>query len=95
MYSYEPLTVIQIAENMSHLHGWEVEESTLTKLFRFKSYQEGLDFAAKVGKVADELNHHPDIHIGYEQVRVSTTTHDTGSLTEYDFELVSRIEKIA
>lgn len=94
MYSYEPLNATQISENMTHLHGWHVEDNILTKLFKFDSYQDGLDFATSVGKVADELNHHPDIHIGYQQVRISTTTHDTGGLTEFDFELANRIEKL-
>ncbi|MCH8992880.1 MAG: 4a-hydroxytetrahydrobiopterin dehydratase, partial [Acidobacteria bacterium] len=45
--------------------------------------------------LADELNHHPDLFIGYQRVRVALSTHDAGGLTAYDFEMARRIQAIA
>lgn len=74
---------------------WAIEDGLLFKGFGFDSYAQGLAFAAAVGHLAERLNHHPDILIGYQRVRVSVSTHDAGGLTSYDFELARRIEAIA
>jgi 4a-hydroxytetrahydrobiopterin dehydratase len=53
-------------------------------------------FACAIGHLAEALNHHPDLLVGYGKVRVVLVTHDAGGgLTEYDFELARRIEKLA
>lgn len=84
----------QIATALTKLEGWSIEDGNLTKTFVFDRYPDGPDFAVKVGQIAEELNHHPDIHIGYRKVRVAVHTHDVGGLSPYDFELAKRIDAI-
>ena len=74
----------------------KIDGVMLQKTWRFRDFNEALAFANKVGAVAEELQHHPDICIrNYNQVVVSTTTNDKGStLTEKDYALAKRIDEI-
>ena len=51
-------------------------------------------FVNRVGRLAEAANHHPDILITYDKVRLGLTTHDEGGLTEKDFRLARRINKL-
>ena len=93
--SYKRLSDSEIADGLAKLPNWELTDGMLTRLFEFKSYKDGLVFATAVGYAADQLNHHPDLLIGYQKVRVSTITHDSQGLTSYDFELARRVEALA
>lgn len=90
--AYVKLTDDQVASSLRELEGWALENGQITKSFGFQTYKDGIVFAVAVGYVADKLNHHPDITIGYAKVRVSVNTHDVGGLSPYDFELARRIE---
>lgn len=92
--SYQKLTPEQIAEGLQGLSGWQVVNGALTKTFEFESYVAGLLFANTCGLIAERLNHHPDLMIGYKKVTVSYVTHDASGLTSYDFESASRVEVI-
>lgn len=93
--SYTKLTTDQIAQQLSTTNGWQVNEGALTKVFSFDQYANGVLFANAVAHIADDLNHHPDLLIGYGKVTVSMVTHDAdGGLTAYDFELARRIDRI-
>lgn len=92
--SYVRLSDNEIAERLSRLPGWSIENGTLTRAYSFSSYASGVVFASAVAFLADALNHHPDLMIGYQKVRVSLSTHDAdGGLTAYDFELARRIDE--
>lgn len=76
------------------LHGWTaVEEKSIEKHYKFKDFQEALDFVAKVGQIAEEEGHHPDIFLhGWNKVRLTLSTHAIGGLSENDFILASKID---
>lgn len=69
-------------------------DSKLKKEFKFKNFKQALEFVNKVGEVAEEANHHPDIAIHYNKVILELTTHDKGALTEKDFKLAQKIDEI-
>jgi 4a-hydroxytetrahydrobiopterin dehydratase len=92
--AYVKLADGDVAERLKSLEGWAVENGQLAKTFSFKTYKDGVVFAAAVGHVADKLNHHPDILLTYGKVRVSVNTHDVGGLSPYDFELARRIDSL-
>ncbi|MFM9873011.1 MAG: 4a-hydroxytetrahydrobiopterin dehydratase [Fimbriimonadaceae bacterium] len=93
--SYEKLTAGEIAEELDSTDEWSVVDGALTKEFKFERYKDGLVFGMAVGFAADELNHHPDLIIGYGVVRVSLVTHDAGGgLTGYDFEFARRVDRL-
>lgn len=83
----------QAQANLTHLNGWQIENGQLVKTFQFKFFRGSLDFVNRVGELAEQAGHHPDIDIRYNRVRLSLTTHDAGGLTEMDFELAAKIER--
>jgi 4a-hydroxytetrahydrobiopterin dehydratase len=94
--TYDKLSDEAVQEALAKLNAWSLVEGALTKSFKFDTYKDGLVFGMAVGYVAEGLNHHPDLLIGYCKVTVSMVTHDAGGgLTAFDFELARRIDVIS
>lgn len=75
--------------------GWRiVNEHHLEKEFSFKNFREALEFTNRVGALAEEQNHHPDIYLSWGKVRITTWTHKVDGLTESDFVLAAKIESL-
>lgn len=92
-----PLTAEQFKPLLKQLKlDWEIiDDKKLKHEFRFDSYLAGLEYALKVGKLAEEENHHPNIHVYYKRVVIDLTTHNIGGLSENDFILAAKIEALA
>ncbi len=89
------LTEAEIIERLAGLNRWERDGDMVMKTFQFDSYLAGVAFAASVGVIAEGLNHHPDMTIGWRKVTVSFTTHDVGSkLTAKDFAAAAAIDAL-
>lgn len=74
---------------------WEViEEKKISHSFKFKTFKEAITFVNKVADLAEKENHHPNIHILYNKVKIVCTTHVIGGLSENDFILAAKIEKL-
>ena len=74
---------------------WNEEDNYLVKIFKFKNFVESIDFVNKIATIAEELNHHPDIEINYNKVRIRSTTYSAGKkITSKDTELTKRIDGI-
>ncbi len=80
---------------LSKLKGWQIENGQLVKTFHFTSFRGSLDFVNRVGELAEQAGHHPDIDIRYNRVRLNLVTHDAGGLTAKDFELANKADKAA
>lgn len=89
----QKLTDSEIESRLAALPEWSVSEGLLTRTYTFEQYAHGILFAAAVGLIADRMDHHPDIVIGYRRVVISTSTHSAGGLTALDFELAGRIDQ--
>ncbi len=75
--------------------GWTtVEGRWLERSFRFDDFAAALAFVNQIGEVAEALQHHPDLELGWGRVRVSLTTHDTGGLTDLDYSVALGIDQI-
>jgi 4a-hydroxytetrahydrobiopterin dehydratase len=74
--------------------GWTVENDGLKKRFDFKNFAESLAFVNQVGEIAEAADHHPDITFGWGYAELRTTTHDRGGVTDVDFALVEKIDRI-
>lgn len=88
------LSAEEIARRRSALSGgWGiVGDRQLEKEWAFRNFKEALDFTNKLGALAEEMDHHPDIFLAWGKVRASISTHSAGGLTELDFELAQRID---
>ncbi len=66
--------------------GWSVvDEHHLEKTYKFDDFRQALDFANRVGQVAEDQGHHPDIFLTYGEVKLQVWTHKVDGLTESDF----------
>ncbi len=75
---------------------WNViDEHHLDGAFRFANFREALDFTVKVGELAEEQFHHPDIHLAWGRVRVEIWTHKIDGLTESDFVFAAKCDVLA
>ena len=81
----------EIGRRLAGLPGWERRGDEIRRTFSFANFAEALAFVNRVGGLAEELDHHPDIDIRYSRVTLALTTHDAGGLTARDFELAGRI----
>lgn len=93
-----PLTKEQIDEFMQSLDGeWELgnDPDNITKNFDFKDFSQALEFVNRVGELAEEEGHHPNIYIhDYKKVKIELWTHKINGLHENDFILASKIEDL-
>ncbi len=84
-----------VNEKIKDLEGWKLEDNALVKEFQFVDFYNALSFVVKIGVEAEKLDHHPEILIhSYNKVKVKTTTHDEGGVTELDIRLADRLERI-
>jgi 4a-hydroxytetrahydrobiopterin dehydratase len=72
---------------------WEREGDEILKVYEFDDFQSAIKFVTGVAKLADRYDHHPDIDIRYNRVRLGLSTHSEGGLTSLDFDLAGEIEQ--
>ncbi len=72
-----------------------VKHHHLSKSYSFPDFKKGLVFVNKIGKIADCLEHHPDIFLSYSKVTITTFDHKTNGLILLDFILADQIDKAA
>ena len=89
------LTDDQIQAELRKLSGWELKDGEITKLFKFSNFKESIAFVNRVGDLAEATDHHPDILILYNKVRLTLSTHSAGGLTQKDFDLARQIDSSA
>jgi 4a-hydroxytetrahydrobiopterin dehydratase len=90
-----PLTAAEIEPLLAQLSGWEVvRQHHLKKNYAFSNFAEALEFVNRVGEVAEEQGHHPDICFGWGKVEVTIWTHKIDGLTESDFILAAKIDQL-
>jgi 4a-hydroxytetrahydrobiopterin dehydratase len=75
---------------------WRViKEHHLEREFTLKNFRQALDLTNKIGELAEEQGHHPDIYLTWGKVKVTIWTHKIDGLTESDFILAAKIDKLA
>jgi len=90
-----PMKGEQINEMSSQLPEWQVvNEHHLQRAYRFQDFRETLDFVNRVGELAEEQGHHPDICFGWGKADITIWTHKIDGLTESDFVLAAKIDKL-
>ena len=72
-----------------------VNEHHLVRAYKFPDFKSALAFVNRVGEVAEEQGHHPDILLGWGKVEITTWTHAVDGLTESDFILAAKIDRLA
>lgn len=88
----------QIDHLLEQVDGWAVEEHgghlQLTRTIRFKGFMPGVELVNAIARLAEAEGHHPDLHLAYGSLRIDLWTHAAGGLTENDFVLAAKIDRI-
>lgn len=73
---------------------WEHDKKKIERVFEFDDFTDAMDFVNQVAEIAEESEHHPDIEVKFNKVKLVLTTHSKGGLTELDFELAEKIDTL-
>lgn len=91
-----PLRGSELDSLSSQIKDWTVvSEHHLTKQFKFSDFASALDFVNKIGAVAEDQGHHPDLYLAWGKVEVKLWTHKIDGLTESDFIMAAKIDDLA
>ena len=94
-----PFDISEIHKYQKKVDGWSLIKNQeeiffLEKEFKFKDFLESQNFVNQVGKISEEEGHHPDITFGWGYAKIKITTHAIKGLSENDFILAAKIDKI-
>lgn len=89
-----PLNIEDANKLVEQVQGWNINGNQIEKTFKFKNFIAAIDFANKIAVVAEEQNHHPDLHISWGKVKVQYSTHAIGGLSINDFIMAAKINML-
>jgi 4a-hydroxytetrahydrobiopterin dehydratase len=90
----ELLNAQDIKDWLKKLPEWELEKKHIERLFEFDDFAQSIDFVNQVADIAEDEEHHPDIDIRYNKVKISLSTHSEGGITDLDFEIAEKIDTL-
>ena len=91
-----PLTGAELAVLHHKVPKWIVEqEHHIHREFRFPDFKQALDFVNRVGALAEEQGHHPDILLAWGKADITLWTHKIDGLSESDFIMAAKIDRLA
>jgi len=90
-----PLSEEDIQEKLPLVPGWTVENGKLIRDITVKNFRQALDLVNRIGEIAEEQNHHPDIAIhGWNHVRLELYTHTAHGISDNDFIMAAKFSQI-
>ena len=88
------LDAAMASEMLHSLVGWALNEECLEKTFAFRNHYEAMAFVNAIAWLSHRENHHPELTVGYKDVRVRYWTHAIDGLSENDFICAAKLEKL-
>ncbi len=88
------LSEAEIVARLPMAKGWERHGDMLVRTWQFPSFRRAMEFVNQVGGLIEKSDHYPDLIVNYRTVRIETSTHDVGGLTERDFSLIAEINEV-
>lgn len=87
-----PMTKDEVKSRLLQFDGWERDGDEIDKKFVFADFRAATAFVNRVADLAEAANHHPDIGIKHNRVKLTLSTHSEGGVTEKDFALAAQID---
>jgi len=84
----------ELAEALLALPEWALENGEIVRTVSFDDFKQSMEFVTKVAELAEAANHHPDIDIRYNRVRLALVTHDSGGITHNDIEMAAKLDGV-
>jgi 4a-hydroxytetrahydrobiopterin dehydratase len=82
----------EVENALIELPEWELQGRDISRVFEFRNFAESIEFVNLIAPLAEAANHHPDLDIRWNKVRVKLSTHSKGGLTRLDFDLAEKID---
>ncbi|MFN2504195.1 MAG: 4a-hydroxytetrahydrobiopterin dehydratase [Acidimicrobiales bacterium] len=89
------LTDDEVSQALAKLDGWSVVDGMVVRELRFPSFRDAVAFVVRLSYEAEAADHHPDLDIRYNRVRVALSTHSEGGITPKDLALARTIQHLA
>jgi 4a-hydroxytetrahydrobiopterin dehydratase len=84
----------EAGDRLKALKGWAIEDGKLARRYEFKDYHQTMAFVNALAWISHRADHHPDLEVGYNKVRVEYSTHDVGGLSEKDFACAAKCDAL-
>ena len=84
----------EINERMARLSGWVIEGNSIVKQIDLLDFREAIWFINKIAEIAEKENHHPDLYLSYNVLKIMLKTHSSDTITEKDFAVAEKIDQI-
>jgi 4a-hydroxytetrahydrobiopterin dehydratase len=91
----EKLSTEKIKTALALVPDWKKEDATIARTYQFKDFPAAIKFVNVVAELAERAWHHPDIDIRWNKVTLTLTTHDASGLTEKDFDLAGKFDRLS
>jgi 4a-hydroxytetrahydrobiopterin dehydratase len=88
------LSETELQQAMQNLPGWSVRDNAIERNYKFADFVAAMVFVNRVAERAEQAQHHPDIDIRYNQVKIALSTHDAGGITQKDADMAAKIAAI-
>ena len=88
------LSDVEINQALQSLPGWKKNGSAIERQFEFPNFVEAMVFVNRIAEAAEAVNHHPDITINYNRVKLALISHDAGGVTQRDVRMAGKINEI-
>lgn len=96
MTDQTPLDHDDLDDELSRIPGWSTEDNRLRKKFIFGTFREAISFLVRVAFESEDMDHHPEITIVFNEVTITLTTHSAGDrITRADVEMARRIKSFS
>ena len=89
--SRQVLSGDEISKTLSQLPEWALEDGKLVRYWTFPGFVQAMEFVDGIAQLAEREQHHPDIDIRYNQVKLALVSHDAGGITRRDADMARRI----
>ena len=83
-----------LKDYLKRIPEWDLEGKKIERQFEFDEFMDAIDFVNGVAEISEESEHHPDIDIRWNKVKLILSTHNKGGLTDLDFELAEKIDTL-
>ncbi len=91
-----PLSIEVTYQLLHQVTGWSLskDSTSIERSFKFENFADALEFTNRIGDIAEDEGHHPDMKLGWGYVECLLTTHSMGGLSENDFIVAAKIDAL-
>ncbi len=89
------LSDTEVRKALASLPGWKLNGKQIERVFEFPDFVAAMKFVNRIADAAEAAQHHPDITINYNKVKLALISHDSGGVTQRDVKMAGRIDQVA